>query len=129
MEQIAQRSYGVSLTGDVNEPSGCSPVQCTLGRPCLNWEDGPKVFSKLTHFVNYISHARFLFPSLQPLSHQKGERNRVLPDSSTQHNLLHALTTVHSLQMLGFGMELGFFDWFEFFEGGVHMCVCLYIEC
>lgn len=104
-------------------------MQCALGRPCLNREVGPKVFSKLTHSVNHVSHARFLFLSLQPLSRQKGERNRVLSSSSAQHNLLHTLTTVHSLHMVGFGMELGFFGWFEFFEGGVYMCLCLYIEC
>lgn len=73
----------------------CNPVPCALGRPCLNREVGPKgVLSKLTHSMNHISHVRFLFLSLQSLSHQQGERNRVLSNSSTQHNLLHTLTTV-----------------------------------
>lgn len=64
-----------------------------------------------------------------PVKKERGKRNRVLSNSSAQHNLLHTLTTVHSLHMVGFGMELGFFGWFEFFEGGVYMCLCLYIEC
>ena len=31
MEQTAQRGCGVSLTGDIQELSGCSPVQFSLG--------------------------------------------------------------------------------------------------
>ena len=31
LEQTAQRSYGVSLSGDIQDPLGCFPVQSTEG--------------------------------------------------------------------------------------------------
>ena len=31
LEQVAQRGCGVSLTGDIQELSGCNPVPCALG--------------------------------------------------------------------------------------------------
>lgn len=37
-EQLGQRGWGVSLTGDIQETSGYNPVQCTL---CLSRELGP----------------------------------------------------------------------------------------
>lgn len=106
---------------------GCNPVQCALGKPCLNREVGPKVFSKLTHSVNRISHARFLFLSLEQLPHQQGKGNRVLSNSSTQHNLLHTLTTVQfadggvwdGIKMVLLGLS---------FLKEVCVCVCLYTE-
>ncbi|XP_039239027.1 uncharacterized protein C1orf146 homolog isoform X4 [Pipra filicauda] len=41
LDQAAQRGGGVSLTGDIPEPSGRNPVQCVLRRPCLSRKDGP----------------------------------------------------------------------------------------
>lgn len=99
---------------------GCNPVP--LGRRCLNREVGPKgVFSKLTHSMNHISHARFLLLSLEPLSHQQGERKtfETLQISTT----CCALFPQFCLQTVGFGMQLGCFGWFEFFEG----CLFVYL--
>ena len=31
LEQVAQRGCGVSLTGDIQEPPGPTPVPCALG--------------------------------------------------------------------------------------------------
>lgn len=36
LEQIVQRGCGVSVRGDPQEPSGCQPLPCALGRPCLH---------------------------------------------------------------------------------------------
>lgn len=107
---------------------GSNPVHCALGSSCLNREVGPEVFSKLTHSLNNINHAEFLFLSLQPLSHQQGERNRVLSNSWLSTTCC-ILLPQFSLPTVGFGMELGCFGWFEFFEGGgvcVYVCVSLH---
>lgn len=45
MAQVDQRSCGVSLTGHIQEPSGCNPVPCALGwtrcppMVASNWTD------------------------------------------------------------------------------------------
>lgn len=40
LEQIARRGWGVSFTGDTQQPSRPNPVQCSLAWPCWSREVG-----------------------------------------------------------------------------------------